>query len=219
MSHTVRFRILQLFCRLLPGVLLLLFVGDARESRSAQQCPAVTISFSLKAGESFQQEIGNDLVFLVRADTSRERPNGWALSIDNAAGRDVIAPVNPPIRFNPSQILGPGYGLTAKDSLKNDRELHFLISDSDYEFVAPLWQDALWPYNAPAPGKTAENYTGALARIPLGVLRLRTVQADISPEDFIRSATFEAEFVSPAQFQFSPSLSPRPSACPPPFKP
>ena len=190
----------------------------AQERQKAQQCAAVTIKFSLKAGESFQQEIGN-LMFNVRADASRERPNGWTLSIDNADGNDFIAPVNIPLRFNPSQILGPGYGLTAKDSLKNNRELPFLINDSDYELVAPLWQDALWPYSAPDPDKAADNYTRTLLRSPLGMLRLRILQADISPEDLILSAVFEAEFIAPAQFHFDPSLSPRRSPCPSPFKP
>ncbi len=193
-------------------------IPPAPQKQKAQQCSTVKVTFSLKAGESFHKEIGN-LTFSVRADTSQERPNGWTFSIDNTYGDDFIAPVKIPLRFNPSQILGPGYGLTARDSLKSIRELRFLINDSDYELVAPLWRDALWPYSAPDPEKAADLYTSALRRIPLGMLRLRILQADVSPEDLIRSASFEAEFIVPAQFGLAPSLSPRSSSCPSPLKP
>jgi hypothetical protein len=209
-------RVAHLF---LANVLPLLFVGmtSVQKSQNAQHCSVVTIKFFLKMGESFQQKIGNDLMFSVRADTSRERPDGWTFSIDNADGHDFIAPVNPPLRFNPSQNLGAGYGLTAKDSLKHNRELHFLINDSDYELLAPLWRDALWPYSAPEPDKAADSYTSALLRIPLGILRLRVLQADISPDDRILSAIFEAELIAPAQLQFDPSLLPRQGPCPAPL--
>ena len=201
-------------------MLPLLFIAmiPVPQKQRAQQCNAVTIKFSLKAGESFQQKIGN-LTFNVRADTSRDLPNGWTFSLDNADGHDFIAPVNLPLRFNPSQILGPGYSMTARDSLKWNRELPFLINDSDYEFVVPLWHDALWPYSAPDPDKAADKYISAIAKMPLGLLRLKILKADISPDDLILSASFEAEFIAPVQFHLDPSLSPRRSACPSPYKP
>ena len=204
----------------LATMLPLLFIAmiPVPQKQRAQQCNAVTIKFSLKEGESFQQEIGN-LTFNVRADTSRDLPNGWTFSLDNADGHDFIAPVNLPLRFNPSQILGPGYSMTARDSLKWNRELPFLINDSDYEFVVPLWHDALWPYSAPDPDKAADKYISAIAKMPLGLLRLKILKADISPDDLILSASFEAEFIAPAQLHFDPSLSPRRSPCPPPYKP
>ncbi len=123
--------------------------------QDAAQCKAVTIKFSLKAGESFQQKIDN-LTFNVKADSARMPGDGWGFSIDDAAGRDMIAPVNLPLRFNPTQILGSGYGLTAKDSLKFERELRFLLRDSDLKVVDPLWRDALWPYSAPDPDHAAD---------------------------------------------------------------
>ncbi len=181
------------------------------------QCNAVTIRFSLKAGESFHQRIG-DLTFNVQADRAQDSPNGWEFSLEDAVGRDMIAPVNLPLRFNPWQILGPGYGLTATDSLKNNRELRFLLRDSDLKVVDPLWHDALWPYSAADPDHAADKYIGALSRLPLGLLRLKILQADIPPDDIVRSASFEAEFVVPAEFQMDTSLEPRPAACPPPFR-
>lgn len=200
---------------LLWAILFFLFTGivSAQQKPTAIRCNAVTFKFSLKAGESFQKAIGN-LTFKVQSGTAQERPNGWTFSLDNADGQDFIAPVSIPLRFNPSQILGPGYGLSARDSLKNNRELPFLISDSDYELIVPLWRNALWSYSAPDPDHAADNYVGALGRIPLGMLRLKILQADVSPEDLIRSASFEIEFTTPAQFHFDPSLSPRPSSCP-----
>jgi hypothetical protein len=194
----------------LPSIILLfIFAGiiPAQQNKTATQCKTVTVKFSLKAGESVQKSIGS-LTFKLQADNV----NGWIISLDDANDNDFIAPVNPPLRFNPLQILGPAYGLTAKESLNRDREMNFIISNADYAHVVPLWKDALWPYSARNPDKAAENYTSALS-IPLGLLRIRTVNADIFPEDLIRSARFEVEFTAPSQFRFDPSLSPRPSPC------
>ncbi len=93
-----------------------------------------------------------------------------------------------------------------------------MLRDSDLKVVDPLWHDALWPYSAPDPDHAADNYISALSRLPLGLLRLKILHADISPDDTVRSASFEAHFVVPAEFQIDTSLEPRSAACPPPFK-
>jgi|WetSurMetagenome_2_1015567.scaffolds.fasta_scaffold169303_1 hypothetical protein len=199
----------------LPIILAGMPMGQ--QKLNAPQCTSVSISFSLKAGESFQQEISN-LMFDVRADTSSEEPNGWTFSIYGASGDDLIAPVNIPLRFNPSQILGPGYGLSARESLQTSRELPFLLGNSDYELVAPLWRDALWPYSAPDPDHAADKYTSTIARLPLGLIKLKPLKVDISPDDVIRSASFEASFIIPSGFHLDPSLKRHSSPCPRPFK-
>jgi hypothetical protein len=204
---------------LLAAVLTLTFAGTllAEQKSKATRCMSVSIEFSLKAGEGFQQEIGN-LTFDVRPDTTPEKPNGWTFSIHGVGGDDFIAPVNIPLRFNPSQILGSGYGLSASESLKTLRELPFLLSDSDYELVVPLWRDALWPYSAPDPDHAADKYISTLARLPLGLFRLKPLKADISQDDHIRAASFEASFIIPSGSPLDPSLKRRLSPCPRPFK-
>jgi hypothetical protein len=199
----------------LPLILAGMLMGGQKPK--APQCTFVSIAFSLKAGESFQQEIGN-LMFDVRPDAAPDRPNGWTFSIYGKGGDDFIAPVNIPLRFNPSQILGPGYGLSARESLQTPRELPFLLSDSDYELVVPLWRDALWPYSAPDPDHAADKYTSTIAKLPLGLLKLKPLKVDISPDDLIRSANFEASLIIPFGSHLDPSLKQHPSPCPRPFR-
>jgi hypothetical protein len=180
-----------------------------------QTCNAVTLKFSLKAGESFQQKI-NNLTFRLKADPVKEL--GWRFYLEDAVGRDYIAPVNLPLRFNASQDLGPSYGIDAREALKGKRELRFLINESDYKLLDPLWENALWPYSAPDRDHADEIFLDAIRRCALGLLRLRILNADIAPSGSILSAGFEVEFTAPSQFGFNPSLSPNPSSCPPPIE-
>jgi hypothetical protein len=200
---------------LLPLMLAGLLLGQQKPK--TPQCKSAILAFSLKAGEGFQQEIG-DLAFALRPDAALGKVNGWTVLMIGEGGNEFIAPVSIPLRFNPSQILGPGYGYSAKDSLQMQRELPFLLSHSDYELVNPLWQDALWPYNAPDPDRAGDKYVSAIAKLTLGMLKLKVLNADISPDDVIRSASFEVSFVVPSGFHLDPSLKPRPVACPHPFK-
>jgi hypothetical protein len=204
---------------LLAAALTLIFAGTllTEQKSKATRCMSVSIEFSLKAGEGFQQEIGN-LMFDVRPDAAPDRPNGWTFSIYGKGGDDFIAPVNIPLRFNPSQILGPGYGLSARESLQTPRELPFLLSDSDYELVVPLWRDALWPYSAPDPDHAADKYTSTIAKLPLGLLKLKPLKVDISPDDLIHSANFEASLIIPFGSRLDPSLKQHPFPCPRPFR-
>ncbi len=194
----------------LPVLLWLIFATTAasQSAQNAPQCTSVSLEFSLKAGESYQRKVG-DLTLQVPA-----AQNGWSLTLDDAEGHDYIYPVNLPIRFNPWQILGPGYDLSAKESLKMDRELRFLLNNSDYEFVKPLLTGALWPYSAPDPEHATEKYVDALGRLRTGLLQLKIVRAEVSPDDNVRSATFRVDFTAPIEYRFDPSLTPHPAACP-----
>ncbi len=206
--------------RCLTGALLLPILSGmltGEQKSKSLHCMSVSVVFSLKAGESYQQEIGN-LTFDMHANTPIGKPNGWNLSIYGESGDDYIAPVSIPLRFNPSQILGPGYGLSASQSLQTPRQLLFLLNESDFQRILSLWHDALWPYSAPDPDRAADIYISTAAKLSLGLLKLKTLKADVSPEDVIRSATFEASFIVPSGFHLDPSLKPQPYSCPQPFK-
>jgi hypothetical protein len=129
--------------------------------------------------------------------------------------RDYIAPVNPPLRFNPTQILGPGYNLTAQQSLKMDRgAIRFILNEDDYNRIDRPWQDALWPYSASEPDRAGGNYVTAINRIKTGALRLTVLRSDISPDDIIRSAAFRIGITVPEEFHLNPALGPQPAECP-----
>jgi len=174
------------------------------------QCNAGVISFALEAGGDFQQRV-SDLIFRVRP---LRDSRGWAISLEDNAGRDFIYPVNPALRFNGSQTIGAGYGETAKQSLSQGRELRFLLNKLDYDAFEPYVDHALWPYNAPDPDRAADEYLDALESLHTGLLRLTILHADVGPDDTVRSAEFKAEFIAPTLFQFDSSLASHPMTCP-----
>ena len=199
------------------GGLLVTFVGSAflaaaapsQVKRTQPQCNAVAVFFSLKAGETFEQRV-NDLTFKVKPLES----SGWFFSLEDLKGHDFLYPVNPPLRLNGSQTLGAGYGATAKQSLAYDRELRFLLSESDYAALWPYVEHALWPYSAPDPENAADQYLRELDKLRTGLFSLAIIHSDISENDEVRSAGFHAEFFAPTTFQFVPSLSPHTVVCP-----
>jgi hypothetical protein len=177
-------------------------------------CGAVSLDVALKAGEDYTQRL-NDLTFKVKTWLPKSEGAGWTFSLEDAEGQDYIYPVNPPLRFNPSQYLGRAYGESARQSLSSNRELRFLVNKADYERFWPLVTNALWPYSAPHPDKATEEYFTELGKLRTGLLRLKIVKSDVTADDVIRSAEFQIELVAPPVFRFDPQLKPQPAACPP----
>src|SRR4051794_23720411 len=138
---------------LLGSVVLSILTGTqpSHGTSAKPQCAIVAISFSLKTDDSFQRPI-SDLTFKVQPLKS----TGWMFSLEDAKGRDFIYPVNPALRFNSSQMLGAGYGDTAKQSLSHNRELRFLLNESDYD-------------TAPDPDHAADQYLGQLEKLRTGL--------------------------------------------------
>jgi hypothetical protein len=199
-------------------LLLILWITNTNalcQKRNALDCNAITIKFSLHSGESLKKKIGS-LTFNIEAYSMDKNSNGWNFTLTNEKGFDFVEPVNFPLRQNPSQILGAAYYTTAKESLKRNRTLPFLLNDSDYGLLYPLRRDLLWPYSAKDPDRVAEKYAEAFSRIAKGALQLRILTADVSADDKIRSASFEVTFIAPAQFHFDLELAPHPFSCPSP---
>jgi hypothetical protein len=195
------------------AVTLLIFTWQGSVHRQAANlhCTKAVMEFSLAAGKSYEQPIGGNLTLKI----AQREPNGWTFSLEDAAGHDYIAPVNPPLRFNPTQIIGPGYNLTAQQSLKMDRgEICFILNEADYNRIDQLWQYALWPYDAPDPDRAGGNYITAINKIKTGTLRLTVLKSDVSPDDIIRSATLRIEITAPEEFPLNPALGSQPAACP-----
>jgi hypothetical protein len=199
----------------MTGVLLLVASKlSPAEEKTAPECAAVALTVSLRVGDDYQRRI-NDLTFKVRARKDKGLCCGWMFSLEDAAGHDFIYPVNPPLRFNPSQLLGCGYGQTARESLKISRELHFLLNQSDYERFEPLLKNALWPGDAPNPDRAAQEYLTALDKLSTGWLRLEILHSEVAPDDTVRSADVRVELIAPSDFQFDPTLKPYSTVCSP----
>jgi hypothetical protein len=85
----------------LLGTPLFIFTRHGFAYQRAQaKCTKVTLKLTLTAGQSYEQRIGGNLTLKVMPS------NRWMFSLEDAAGHDYIAPVNPPLRYNPMQTLG-----------------------------------------------------------------------------------------------------------------
>ena len=202
------------------AVFLLIVAGRAftqthppsQPPNASAPCSAIEMVMQLEAGKTYSQSIGNGLTFKIVA--MKDKGWGWVLSLEDKAVRDYIYPVNPPLRFNPSETLGRGYGKSARESLSYDRKLRFLLNNADFDRLEPLLKNALWPYNAPDPDRALNEYVTALHNLQTGVLKLKVLAADVAPDDSVRSAKFHVEFVAPEAFRFEASPRPHPSPCP-----
>ena len=125
---------------------------------------------ALHAGENFERELGGGLLFRV---TSEKQP-GWFFDIvpAEAVSKDYIYPVNLPLRFNPNQTLGPGYGENAKSSLGYAHEMQFLIYKTDYDQVSSLTENVLWPDKVSDPDRAFGDFASAVHRAKKGRLKV-----------------------------------------------
>src|SRR5260370_198380 len=100
-------------------------------------CDSITLTGELQAGDHFEKVIGGELVF--RLEPDRLGPDGklhgWGISLAplHEPDRDYIYPVNPPLRFNGLQILGPSYADDPKTSLAHPHEIRFLLHRAAYD--------------------------------------------------------------------------------------
>jgi hypothetical protein len=123
--------------------------------------------------------------------------------------------VNPPLRFNGLQTLGPGYGDDAKASLAHPHQMFFLLNRADYDRIWPFVNNALWPYSAPKPDQAADQYFSALKTFTVGQLTITVPAYDADPANgSIRRINFQAEFTVPDNFELDQSLKPKPAECP-----
>jgi hypothetical protein len=61
---------------------------------------------------------------------------------------------------------------------------------------------------------SVDRYRSAVHNLRTGLLSLKILESDVSPENVPRSAAFEVEFIAASDFRFEPLLKPRPAGCP-----
>src|SRR5437899_63870 len=119
------------------------------------------------------------------------------LSFEDASGRDMICPVNNPIRTCEEEQLGAGYGDTARQALSHGRDLRFLLSSSDYDRFEPYVERALAPSSEAESTRAADEYFDQNDNLRTGLLRVTIVRVDVSDDDEVRSADLKLEFFAP----------------------
>ena len=210
-SHKMR------FCASVVAIVFISALVFAQKEKAA--CQSVQLTAKLQAGEKFARNIGNGLAF--QLEPTRLGPkgdiDGWEISIVDAdpAHTDYIYPVNPPLRFNGLQILGASYDDDTKTSLSHAHEMWFLLNKADHDRISPALEHALWPYSAPNPDSTIEEYSAVLNGLTLGRLKVKPVSYDIDAETgAIRRIDLRIELIAPMAFAFNSELKPKSASCP-----
>jgi hypothetical protein len=202
----------------LGAVLLCLVHPRPTVAEAEDACRSVRFPVNVAAEQRFEKTIGADLVFrLVPVGGGpKGQLDGWQMSITSprATDADYIYPVNPPLRFNASQIFGAAYGMTVKESLATARRLRFLLRREDYDRLWPLVTNALWPYSAPRPDRAGDEYATALNTLRLGWLEVVVVSYDAEPDDSLRRLSLRVEITVPREIALEPGLHPSRTACP-----
>lgn len=202
-------------CLLLLG----LVVSIVGQPMAAMSCHSIVLTGELQSGGHFEKAIGGELVFRLEPEGLGPdgKLHGWRIDLVSSRqpDHDYIYPVNPPVRFNGLQILGPSYGDDTKTSLEHPHEMRFLLNRADYDRILPLLNNALWPYSAPHPDKADDEYVSGLKALVVGQVTLTVRTYDADPvSGSIRRIAFQAEFTTPGNFEFDPALKPKPAACP-----
>jgi hypothetical protein len=196
---------------LLPLCLLATIAGRAQSSASLP-CQSIYFKASLNAHEDFERELGGGLLFRVK---SMKQP-GWFIDVVPAeeVRDDYVYPVNPPLRFNPNQTLGPGNSETAESSLRHAHVMNFLLNRSDYEKISGLIDNVLWPYKTPDPDKAVSDYTNAVDEAKKGQLKVVVASHKIDRKSgAVEHIKLRVQITLPTGFEFAPGLYPLPSRC------
>ena len=186
-------------------------------------CHAISFEATLNAGDAYSRDIGGGLalrlipqIYSDPGDRGK-RLDGWHIVVVTAHPTgdvpppDRIWPANLPLRFNPWQDIGTTYGISAADKLGRDIAYRFVWREAEYDKIAALASDALWPYSVPDPNKAGARYLDALERLDAAMIRLHPMHYDLSENGMsIRRLTLAIEVEAPNDFAFPASLAPAP---------
>lgn len=182
------------------------------QAQASSTCDAVSFKVTLRAGEDFEKELGGGLLFRVR----HEKQPGWFIDIvpAEATAKDYIYPVNLPLRFNPNQTLGPGYGESVKSSLGYPHEMQFLLYGADYDQVFSLIDHVLWPNKTSDPDKALSDFASAARRAQKGTLKIIISSYKTDAKGSLLRIKLRVQITTPLDFQYAPGFFPIPTACP-----
>jgi hypothetical protein len=201
--------------RLIPHAALLplcLLATTGVRAQTSFACRSVFFKVTLNAHDDFERELGGGLLFRVK---SQKEP-GWFIDVVPAEEnkKDYVYPVNLPLRQNPNQTLGPGYGESVDSSLGHPHVMNFLLNRSDYDLVSALIGNVLWSYQTPDPDKALSEYTNAVDQAKKGQLKVIVASHKTdSKTGTLSRIKLRVQITTPADFQLAPGFYPLPSSC------
>jgi hypothetical protein len=133
-----------------------------------QQCRQATFQGHVNGNEPFGQALGSGLEFSL---WPMKENGGWTIQVTlHPYSADWAWVVNPPYHFENSQCMGNGYGETVRYQLEHPHQVWFPLDKADFDQIAKLAGEAIWPYTSKEPEKAAATFEEAKRKAPLGLL-------------------------------------------------
>ena len=163
---------------ILPIIVAILF-ATALLGQDKRQCTQMVFGGEVNAGEKFTRDIGNSLNF--RLDPLKGSA-GWEFEIgpNSAAPNEwdqYVYVLTPPYRNSSAREVNTGWGVTAQDAVRRQRQFWFLISRKDAPAAVTAIDEVLWP-------KSEQEQTLALqklASLPAGTGEFTILESKITP--------------------------------------
>jgi len=151
-------------------------------SKSPSQKPDVKFTGEISAGNSFERDIGQGLIFrLVPSPAGFGK--GWDIEIvpkENPTGgpAEFSSIVTPPYHFYNLRYLNASYGVTAREAVAmSPRAFQFVESTEDFAAASVVVNSVVYSVDWPA---NKDSLAAAAARIPLGAGELRVLRSRIT---------------------------------------
>lgn len=190
---------------------LSLFLPLSALAQRTPSCQMVSFKVVVNAKNDYEREMGGGLLLRLT-----EEGSGWFVDIVPAeeVTKDYIYPVNLPLRFNPNQTLGPGYGESVQSSLSHVHEMNFLLDRPDYERISALMDNVLWPHKTADPDQALDVYNNAVSSARKGSLRIAVASYKADSNGALAHIKLRVQITTPPEFPFAPGLNPWPAPCP-----
>lgn len=101
--------------------------GRTQPATASSECVRFQSPGQLAAGSPFRAMLMRGLEFRLSPD--------WDIGVGpvDEPNMDYLWVVSPPLQVAPHRLIGPGYGLTARESARISRPLRFVLTRSDYD--------------------------------------------------------------------------------------
>jgi hypothetical protein len=150
----------------------------------AQQRTCVAFASSgLTAGNSYGAPIGHGLEFRLSSN--------WTISVGPEGEPDVdyLGIVSPPFRTAPHLMIGPGYGLTASESVGLERPLRFVLTKAEHDAA----RKAIESEPAESLLKTLDGLARGAIKLHIYAYQIRRTLPDGTPTDTLEAISFKGD--------------------------
>ena len=161
---------------------------------SGRQGPAVVVEGKVAEGESFERQIGPNLVFRLATE-----PGGWSIVVTEPGKSDnnnYAAEVYLPLRFDYTLDIQAWHFVDGAQGPGRQRKFQFVLNASDYERVSKERKILLWPYSYPESEVDEAQQFRARSKCGKGKLEIKNVIL-AEDKDTIRELSFRGEFSLP----------------------